>query len=81
MRNLFRLRSIVDLTTAFVDGGYGRALDGIEAEIRPEIEQKYANEWNESGPIQRWQLSRKINKEISALVAERSKHISPRSLF
>ena len=81
MRNLFRLRGVADLTTAFVADGYERALDGIEAEIRSEIEQKYAIEWNESGPRQRWHLSRKINKEISARVAERSKHISPRSLF
>ena len=81
MRNLFRLRGVADLTPAFVADGYERALDGIEAEIRSEIEQKYAIEWNESGPRQRWHLSRKINKEISARVAERSKHISPHSLY
>jgi len=80
MRNLFRLRGIAN-TTAIVADGYQRSLDGIEAEIRPKIEQKYADEWNASGPIRRWHLSRKINKEISALVAERSKHISLSSLF
>jgi hypothetical protein len=68
-------------SNGFVVDGYERAIDGIEAQIRPEIEEKYADEWNASGLIKRWILSRKIEKEIMLLVAERSKHISTDSLF
>lgn len=61
--------------------GFERALDGIEAEVRPEIEQKYANEWNASGIVRRWFLSRRMEREIADIVAERSRHISAESLF
>ena len=71
----------VDLSNGFVADGYERAIDGIESEIRPEIEKKYADDWNASGLINRWILSRKIEKEIRVLVAERSKQISPDALF
>ncbi len=33
----------------FVADGYESAIADIEAEFRPEIEQKYADEWNASG--------------------------------
>jgi hypothetical protein len=70
-----------NLSTGFVVDGYERAIDGIEAEIRPKIEGKYAEKWNTSGLIKRWIISRKIEKEITELVAERSKCISPDSQF
>jgi hypothetical protein len=68
-------------TNGFVVDGYEHAIDGIDAEIRSEVEEKYADEWNASGLIKRWMLSRKIEKEIRTLVTERSKHISPDAHF
>ena len=68
-------------STDFVADGYERALDGIEADVRPEIERKYADQWNASGLVKRWFLLRRIEREISDRVAERSQHISPTSLF
>lgn len=70
-----------DSTNGFVADGYRRAINGIEATIRTEIEQKYADEWNAVGLVKRWFLSRRIDGEVRILVAERSKHISADSLF
>lgn len=75
------LKSDKSLSNGFVVDGYERAINGIESEVRPEIEQKYADEWNASGLIKRWMLSRRIEKEIRVLVSERSKHISPEALY
>jgi hypothetical protein len=77
----FRARRDKGSTSGFVVDGYKRAIDGIVAEIRSEIEEKYADEWKASGLIKRWKLSRKIEKEITIRVAERSKHVSPDALF
>ena len=68
-------------SSGFVHGGYERAIAAIEAQVRPEVEQKYADEWNASGLIKRWFLLRRMEREIAALVCERVKHISPYSLF
>ncbi|QDV87851.1 hypothetical protein TBK1r_68830 [Stieleria magnilauensis] len=68
-------------TNDFVAGGYERAIHGIEAEVRPIIEQNYADEWTASGIVKRWFLLRRMEREIAELVAERSRHISPNSLF
>ena len=76
-----RPKSNKSLSNGFVVDGYERALHGIESEVRPEIEQKYADEWNASGLIKRWMLSRRIEKEIRILVSERSRHISPEALY
>ncbi|MGB7323413.1 MAG: hypothetical protein WBD31_00980 [Rubripirellula sp.] len=65
----------------FVADGFERLLDGIEAEARIEIEQKYADEWNASGIFKRWILLRRMEREIADLVAERLAHVSPDSLF
>ncbi|WP_168564960.1 hypothetical protein [Crateriforma spongiae] len=65
----------------FVADGYERALEGIEAEVRPEVESKYADEWNASGLVKRWFMLRRIEREIAERVAERSQHVSPTSLF
>lgn len=65
----------------FVADGYERVINGIEAEVRLEVEQKYADEWNASGLIKRWFMLRRIEQEIAEGVAERSQHISPESLF
>jgi hypothetical protein len=64
-----------------VADGYERAIAGIEAEVRPVIEQKYADEWNTSGIVGRWFLLRRIEREIVDCVAERSADISPDSCF
>ena len=74
-------RSPESYSTDFVADGYERALDGVEADVRPEIERKYADEWNAAGLVKRWFLLRRIEREISERVAERSQHISPTSLF
>lgn len=65
----------------FIADGQACALDAMEAEVRPKIEQKYADELKVSGFVNRWILWRKIEREIAACVAERSEHISPKSLF
>ena len=69
------------MCSGFVADGYDRAIDGIEAQVRPEIEQKYAAERNRSGLIKRWLLKRRIEREISHRVAERAARISSDSLF
>jgi hypothetical protein len=65
----------------FVVDGYARAIDGVAAEIRSQLEQKYADQLNKSGFIKRWFLRRRMNKEAAALVAERSRHISPDACY
>lgn len=64
-----------------VAGGFERAIKGIEAEIRPEVEAKHADEWNTCGLLKRWFMLRRIEREIAEQVAQRSQHISPDSLF
>ena len=56
----------------FVAGGYTRALEAIEADVRPNVENKYAADWNASGLVKRWLLLRRIEREIADGVAERS---------
>lgn len=56
----------------FVANGRRNALNGIDADVRPEIEAKYADEWNRSWYIRRWFLLRKINREVAARIAERA---------
>lgn len=68
-------------SSAFVADGHERALQGIEAEIRPMVEQKYADEWSTSGVIKRWFLLRRMEREIAQLLADRSAPISPDSVF
>ena len=76
-----RSAKLKNASSDFIDDGHERALDGIEAEVRPKIEQKYADEWNASGLVQRWFLMRRIERELADSVAEHSAHISPESLF
>jgi len=68
-------------SSGFVSDGFERALNGIELEVRAEIEAKYADEWNVSGLFQRWLLRRQMKREIAACVIERSAHISDKALF
>jgi len=68
-------------STNIVADGYERALDGIEAEVRPEIERKYADKLNASGLFKRWFLLRRIEREISECVVARSRHITSTTLF
>ena len=77
----FRSGSSDSKSTALVANGHQRVLDGIKADVRPEIEHKYAVQWNASGLIKRWFLRRRIEREIANCIAERSAHISPDSLF
>ena len=74
-------KNVIKSNNGFVVDGYDRALAGIEAAIRPTIEEKYAEEWRMSGLIKRWILRRRIEREISKQVAQASKQISPDSLF
>ena len=80
-RKNWRTKTSRSSDSGFVVDGYERAIDGIEAEVRPEIEMEYAEEWNASGLIRRWFLLRRIERKIAERVAEQSKHISPNSLF
>jgi len=80
-RKNWRTKTSRSSDSGFVVDGYERAIDGIEAEVRPEIEMEYAEEWNVSGLIRRWFLLRRIERKIAERVAEQSKHISPNSLF
>ncbi len=68
-------------STGFVSDGFERALDGIELEVRAEIEAKYADEWNTSRLFKRWLLRQRIKREIAACVIQRSAHISDKALF
>jgi hypothetical protein len=77
----YRYRDSETRSSNIVADGYERALDGIEAEVRLEIEDKYANQWNSSGLFKRWLLLRRIEREVVDRVAERAAHISPDSLF
>lgn len=65
----------------FLPDGYERAIGAIEAEVRPEVEQRYCDEWNASGLIKRWFLLRRIKREIAVRVAERAAKISAEALF
>jgi hypothetical protein len=65
----------------FVEAGYARAIEGIALEIRAEVEAKYTSQLEQCGFFQRWRLRSEIEQEIAALVAERSKSISPNALF
>jgi len=81
MQLLTRSSKHAEGKNGFVVDGYARAIDGVTAEIRSEIEQKYADHWSRSGFMKRWLLKRRLNNEIATLVAERSKHISPDALY
>ena len=63
--------------SSVVADGHQRARKGIEAEVRPEIEQKYAEQWNTSGYLRRWFLQRKINHEVAQQVAQRQAQQAP----
>ena len=80
-RKNWRTKTSRSSDSGFVVDGYERAIDGIEAEVRPEIEMEYADEWNASGLIKRLFLLRRIERKIAQRVAEQSEHISPDSLF
>ncbi len=67
--------------SSFVEDGFVRAWDAVEAEVRSEVEEKYAKEWNALGIIKRWRVQRQMEREISERVDERLKHISDYSLF
>ncbi len=68
-------------SNGIVADGYERAIRGIAAKLRVEIEQKYSAQWNASGLIQRWWISRKMEREINALAKEQAKHISKSALY
>lgn len=70
----------IDSTGIVADGAL-RQLKAIEAEVRPAIEEKYAEEWNRSGLLTRWFLLKEIEREFAKAVAEKSKDISPYSLY
>jgi len=63
--------------SSVVADGHQRVRKGIEAEARPEIEQKYSEEWNTSGYLRRWFLQRKINREVAQQVAQRQAQQAP----
>ena len=74
-------KKVFESRNGFVEDGYQRALAGFKAAIRPKVEEKYAQDWQDSGLIKRWILRRRIEREISVQVAQASEYISPNSLF
>lgn len=74
-------KKVFESRDGFVKDGYQRALAGFKAAIRPKVEEKYAQHWQDSGLIKRWILRRRIEREISVQVAQASEHISRNSLF
>lgn len=74
-------RGASTLTSRFVADGYKRMVAGIETQARQEIGLQYADEWKASGLIKRWILRRRIEREVADRVADRSAHVSPKTLF
>ena len=56
----------------FVSDGCERARQTMEPEVRQEVEEEFAGEWNASGLVRRWFLLRKINAEVKRRLAERA---------
>ncbi|MCA9192791.1 MAG: hypothetical protein KDB03_13540 [Planctomycetales bacterium] len=73
--------TVINTQTQFVAYGPGRCLRGIEAEVRPRVDQKYAEEWSNAGLIKLWVLPRRIEREIADPFAKRTAHISSKSTF
>lgn len=67
--------------SSIVENGYDRAWAAIEAEVRREVEARYAPEWTTFGLLQRWRLRRRMKREIKEHVRERMNQISACSLF
>uniref|UniRef100_UPI00193F2EBF hypothetical protein n=1 Tax=Roseiconus lacunae TaxID=2605694 RepID=UPI00193F2EBF len=67
--------------SGFVADGYERLISAVESDARQIVEAKYADEWNASGLLRRWNLQRKMDAEISAMVAEMMPDVSPDALF
>ena len=65
----------------FVANGRRNALNGIDADVRAEIEATYADEWNNSSYIRRWFLLRKINREVATRIAERANEAPADALY
>lgn len=70
-----------EASTGFVAGGFDRFVSGVESETRRIVEEKYADEWNTSGLIRRWQLQRRIDAEVAARVPELMPDVSPEAVF
>jgi hypothetical protein len=81
MVGMKRLSDSRSTSSSFVDDGYERALAGIEAEVRPVVESRYASELKVAGLVKRWFLKRRMEREITEAVAARAETISPDSLF
>ena len=65
----------------FVANGFHRLCAAFDAEVRPEVEARYAEELAAPGRLRRWQIRRKIEREVARLVAERAAKVSEQSLF
>ena len=67
--------------SSIVENGFERVWAAVSAEVRRDVEAKYAPEWNVSGLLKRWRLQRRIKREIAERVRERMNPISESSLF
>ena len=67
--------------SSIVENGFDRAWAAVEAEVRREVEARYALEWGTAGLMQRWRLRRRMKREIQERVRERMNPISAYSLF
>jgi len=67
--------------SSIVENGFDRAWAAVEAEVKREVEARYAPERSTAGLIQRWRLRRRMKREIKERVRERMNQISACSLF
>jgi len=74
-------RSASVQTSGIIVGGHSRAINAIEAQVRCEVQQKYAEQWKTAGLLRRWLLQRTIKREIAQQVVNRTQHISADSMF
>ncbi|OYP37681.1 hypothetical protein [Rhodopirellula sp. MGV] len=65
----------------FLPDGFERLIEGVEAEIRLEVEQKYAGQLEGCRFVKRWLLLRQIRHEVAELARQRTESVSPQSLF
>ena len=74
-------RSAAGADFGFVEDGFRRLRAGIDAQVRPEVEARYAEALAAAGLLRRLRIRREMEREIARLVAERTAKVSEQSLF
>lgn len=60
--------------------GYRRLLLTLEADVRPEVEEEFADRRKAANCFRRWFLDREVEREITRRIEERSRLISVEGL-